>query len=361
MEARAVKIWWDDRPDLPLWKKYTREASDKEHSEKRYIGDGFHECINFAFSHPDNRPAIRLYLPPGYKPRVTDPLLFFGTYQGQPEMGGYWVGAAKTASILPAASQRRYYQSKKHVTLYFEALANPLLVTPFIVPIKIDASQHLGRDVWKRRPVEVPNPGRLLKEAASAAAKLLLDSVPLGHRRALLRQIEATERLLSLLDPQQIKTSGDAEPIKGKKNYSGSGWHPDAELGAYAEEIVLQDQKKTLEKLSKLYPDCPKKPKHVAKSNPFADHDIESAVDVGDKWLPCYIEVKSTKSSSWATVMISEAQISLARCSSRNARHTFAIVEFGQGAKIHKISYKTLSEIEQHFILTPMKYRLNRR
>jgi hypothetical protein len=361
MEAGGVKIWWDDRPDLPVWKKYTREASKQEHSEKTSIGDGFHECINFAFDHPDNRPAVKLYLPPGYKPRAVNPLLLFGTYKSQQQMGGYWVGAA-IASILPSSARREHYQSKNPVKLDYEALADPMLVTPFVVPIRIDPLRHLGKQVWHRKPVTISKPARLLKEAASAAAVTLLDEVPLRHRKAVLRELEVVGRMLTLLNESETSSEPhSAEESVNDTTHHGSGWHPDPGLGLYAEEIVLRDQARFLSKLAKRYPDCPKRPKHVAKVHPFADHDIESAAAAGNKWVQTVIEVKGTTQADWGTVMISEGQLSLARRCTTDPRHIFAIVEFAEGAKKHTIHYKTLVDLERQFSFAPMKYRLQKR
>lgn len=362
MEARGIKIWWDDRPDLPNWMKYTREATKAEFDEKiTGIGHGFDECLNFAFGHPDNSPEVKLYLPPNYKPKAAKPLLLFATYKGQSEMGGCWVGAAAAASILPRFQERERLRKKRKEPLYFRAQADPALVTPFIVPVKIDLKRHLGGKQWFRGPVSVYDPGRVLKDAASKAATRLQSTNSAAERKALLRQLCVCERiLLHLGESAQQQQDGASDKQGGSDGRSG-GWHPDLGLGELAEKLVFADQEKVLRKLSGKYPGCPKKPIHVALDRPFADHDIESAATNGDQYAKLLIEVKGTKSKDWGTVMISEAQMALARQCQHAPRHTFAIVEFAEGAKKYKIHYKTLLELEGEFSFVPLKYRLSRR
>lgn len=353
MEARGVKIYWDDRSGLQPWERYAREATAKDHREHLYIGRGFHECLNFATQHPDNRPMMKLYLPPRYYPAAANPLLLFASYDQQTSMGGYWVGVAGNATILPEDKERPRTFLKHKGALWYRAMADPALVSPFVVPIKVAVARHIGAKAWYRGPVGISHPELVLKEAAVAAAEQLRMAAG-AQKKALLRQTRLIDRLLAMLDP--------AESANGNRGGGGTGggWTPDPELGTEAELRVLHDQIAKTKVLRKKYPAASKYPVHVARDDPYADHDIVSAVEVRGHLVPTYIEVKGTTSAQWATVMISDRQVRLAETCGPKHHHLFAVVQFDSAGKNPQIHYLTLAELKRRYRLEPLKYRLVR-
>lgn len=373
----AVRNHWDPRVEGRPWAAYAAEADAKLEKTiaDRGPGLGFHECLNFAFDHPDNLPLLHLYLPPSCLPSesscdTSDLLVFIFTYKGGDQgaypahlvaLAGHATLAAGQEGVRRASAGHLYGGDLRwHIAAAHEhacVLVEPIPLVDLDVPSL--TAKFWGEGRRYLQPAEAWSILRLVVQRAEAVIP-----VSGGNRQeAARRQLAVCVRLLESYPNLKLGLPVDRPPPStGQRR--GAPVHPDDRAGCAAEEYVYGLE---LREVAAQLRGCGREGRAEDwvrwwrdLGRTYENHDIRSVrFDATGTAKTLLLEVKSSRASDFSTVHISESQIECAEQAKKVGNgHEFVFVQTSEEGEPVVGSDRRLDLDEVRPLLRPVQWRV---